>query len=201
MGIMQKIMRKIKITPGQQIALFFFIGVIGGTIYGNLAGKENILGGFTFSNIANIPNMSSISSISSVYSSLSSSNGVTSDKTMLFHIVFGQRLSETVLLWIVGMTAISIPCICLFSVGYGFVSGFFLAVCVMQKGVLGILFFWGMLMPQYLIYIPLWYHMALWAYQDSKKTHMTAMISAVLLIGVASVLESYLNPMIIKFIF
>ncbi|MDO4326418.1 MAG: hypothetical protein Q4E24_10365 [bacterium] len=167
---------KWKIGAGQQIALLFLVGVLGGTIYGNLAGQEISFGRFSFASL------------------LHAGNGA------VFQSVLGQRMAETLLLWVVGMTELAVPMVLLFVGLYGFLSGFLLTVCVVQKGIAGIVLFWAISLPQYLVYVPVWYQMALWGYRSDRRVHWSGIFFAVLLTVAACVLEAYLNPYLIKII-
>lgn len=167
-------MRKWKLGAKQQIALLFLAGVLGGTVYGNLAGQELSFGGFSFSSLLHA-----------------------GSKTVL-QSVLGQRIAETLLLWVVSMTELAIPVMLLFAALYGFLSGVLLTVCVIQKGMAGILFFWAMSLPQYLVYVPVWYQMALWGYQSDHHVHWHGVFFAVLLVAAACAAEAYLSPWLLQ---
>lgn len=163
--------------PKQQLALLFLVGVIAGSIYGNWVGGEMVLGELSFS--------------------LSLTAG---DKKELFHLVLGQRLAETLLLWGLGMSAVAIWAVCLLTAGCGFVLAFWMCACVMQKGTGGFFFFWGMLLPQYLLYLPLWYHMALSSYQSTKRMKGRTLVLALFLTAGASLAEAFWNPVLMSFL-
>lgn len=166
----------IRLGPEQQIVLLFLLGVIGGTVYGNLAEREMVSGGFSFLDIVDM------------------------DNRLLLHTVLGQRMAETFLLWIVGMTELSVFLVLFLAAGYGFVSGLILTVCVMGKGMTGILYFWGMTMPQYLVYVPVWYHMALWGYLKEGRVKWLGFVRALLLVFAAGIAEVFVNPWLMKFL-
>lgn len=176
MKMQKKIESSILARPEWQILFLFVIGITGGTIYGNLVGKEMLFAGL---------------SLSSVFQA---------DKKILFNTVFGQRMAETAILWLAGMTEISVVLVLLLVMGYGFLSGLLLTVCVVQKGVFGILLFWGMMLPQHLIYVPVWYQMSLWGYQKNHSSRWLGMISAVLMVFAGSLIESCLNPIVLGFL-
>lgn len=175
MKMHKKMDTKILTRPEWQILLLFVIGIAGGTIYGNLVGKEMLFAGLSLSFMFPI------------------------DKKILFHTVFGQRMAETAILWLAGITEISVVFVLLLVMGYGFLSGLLLTVCVLQKGIFGILLFWGMMLPQHLIYVPVWYQMSLWGYQQNHHSRWLGITSAVLMIFVGSLTESCLNPIVLGF--
>ncbi|MDO4295059.1 MAG: stage II sporulation protein M [bacterium] len=167
-----------RLAPKQQLLLLFLLGVLAGSVYGNWMGCESALGELSFS------------------VSLSAT-----EKKELFHLVLGQRLAESLLLWGLGMSAAAVWAVGLLVAGCGFVSAFWMCACVMQKGTMGFFFFWAMLLPQYLLYIPLWYHMALSSYQSTKRMRTRDLVLALLLTTVASVAEAFCNPVLMKLLF
>lgn len=148
--------------------------------------------------------------------SLSHMKYATVDGTALFYYVLKQRLGCILILAILATTYLGFVICCVVSLWYGVCVGAFLGAAVLRYGIKGMLLVFGGIFPQYLVYVPAMIAMLLWCrniyrmiYLDRtlgwegtrpfffpKSIIQLVLIAAVFLVG--CILESFLNPMILK---
>lgn len=119
----------------------------------------------------------------------------------LFWWILRQRSVELLFMWLVSLTVFAVPCYYMMTAGFGFSAGVILTVFTCQKGVLGILWYLASLFPHFLIYIPVWCVLARWAGERSKKPRVLALGALFLLILTGALMESIINPLLLKICF
>ncbi|WP_033166766.1 stage II sporulation protein M [Clostridium sp. KNHs205] len=76
------------------------------------------------------------------------------DYKLLLKYVYWDLFKNFILFWMVCVTSLGIPFICLCLVYIGFQGSFFISVILMEYHFKGLLLIFGYTFPQYLIYIP-----------------------------------------------
>lgn len=118
----------------------------------------------------------------------------------LFGAVLRQRLIEIFIAWLIGMTAYAVILYCLLTAGLGFSMGFIMSVITVQKGLMGLPFFFMTVMPQWLCYLPLWVLILYWGAQKGKRFRAAALIFILLFSVAGSALETWINPIFLKYV-
>lgn len=127
----------------------------------------------------------------------------------LFLYVFEERIKLALFIGILGITNIGIPVICCLFLWLGFSSGVLLSVAIMKFGLKGIAICLGGIFPHFLIYIPLILicsdkiiDMKISERTTFKKQKLTKyglfIIIGILIMTIGVLLESYVNPFILK---
>ncbi|MDW2798185.1 stage II sporulation protein M [Clostridium boliviensis] len=161
----------------------FFIGLMAGTVIAN----------FWYSSFEN----------EAVYylGLLDRSRSVSGQESIgLFAAVLRQRLIEIFIAWLIGMTAYAVILYCLLTAGLGFSMGFVMSVITVQKGLMGLPFFFMTVMPQWLCYLPLWVLILYWGVQKGKRFRSAALIFILLFSVAGSALETWINPIFVKYV-
>lgn len=161
----------------------FFIGLMAGTVIAN----------FWYSSFEN----------EAVYylGLLDRSRSVSGQESIgLFAAVVRQRLIEIFIAWLIGMTAYAVILYCLLTAGLGFSMGFVMSVITVQKGLMGLPFFFMTVMPQWLCYLPLWVLILYWGVQKGKRFRVAALIFILLFSVAGSALETWINPIFLKYV-
>lgn len=166
----------------QDILLCFFIaGVAAGTVMANLLSKEVISQGGYFGTV--FPN--------------AALSGWQADMEFLFYIG-RQRLLEMAFALLMAMTVYSFPCFCLMAAYYGFLPGIVLTILTCQKGLLGLPYYVVTIFPQCIVYLAVWYVLAMWACERSHKLRPASVLGLLVLVLVGILLEWFVNPYLIK---
>ncbi|MFT4106078.1 MAG: stage II sporulation protein M [Lacrimispora sp.] len=118
----------------------------------------------------------------------------------LFGQVFRQRAAEVWIAWLMGLTVYGAFLFCLLTAGMGFSMGFILSVITIQKGLMGLPVFLMSMMPQGLLYIPLWGILLFWGMQKERRFRIPAFLLLLALAALGSACEAWLNPVFLKFV-
>lgn len=118
----------------------------------------------------------------------------------LFRDIARQRIIEVLIAWLIGLTVYAVPCFCLLSAGFGLSAGVILSVMTGQKGLMGLPFFLVTMMPQALIYIPVWCMLLLWGIRRNGRLRLLALVLILALVAVGSACEVWLNPLFLELI-
>ena len=172
-----------KIRADDRYLVCFFIGLMAGTVIAN----------FWYSSFEN----------EAVYylGLLDRNTGAGGQESMgLFLEVLRQRLIQIFIAWLIGMTAYAVFLYCLFTAGLGFSMGFVMSVITVQKGLMGLPFFFMTVMPQWLCYLPLWTLLLYWGLQKGKRFRAAVLFFILLLSVFGSALETWINPVFLKFV-
>lgn len=133
------------------------------------------------------------------------------DGSQLFFYVFEERAQDFLILMLLGITNIGFIMVSLTTMWMGVCLGSFLSVCVMRMGIVGLGIGVVSMFPQGMIYI-LVYILAFWAIgkmeqskrslkNDTKKSlfvYFCITVLCFLLMVLGTLLESYVNPMLLK---
>lgn len=172
-----------KVRADDRYLVCFFIGLIAGTMIAN----------FWYSSFEN----------EAVYflGLLSSSKSVNGQNGIgLFGEVLRQRLIQIFVAWLMGMTAYAAVLYCFMTAGLGFSMGFVMSVITVQKGLMGLPFFFMTVMPQWLCYLPLWILLLYWGVQKGKRFRVAVLFFILLLCIMGSALETWINPVFLKYV-
>ncbi len=117
--------------------------------------------------------------------------------------ILKSRLTLITFLWLMGLTVIGTMTVLMFSLWAGFSMGLILTMAVVKLGMAGMLLCLISMFPQYLIYFPAFLYGLLHIYEMSQQkrwngTYVAAFGLMALLVIVGGVLESYVNPMLLK---
>ena len=121
----------------------------------------------------------------------------------LLGYILKSRFSVLLFLWLMGLTVIGTMTVLLFSLWAGFSLGMILTMAVVKLGMAGILLRVVSMVPQYLVYFPAFTFGLLRVYEmGQNKKPTTAYVLAFLvtagLVLVGGMLESYVNPVLLK---
>lgn len=172
-----------KVRADDRYLVCFFIGLIAGTMIAN----------FWYSSFEN----------EAVYylGLLSRSKSVNGQNGIgLFGEVLRQRLIQIFVAWLMGMTAYAAVLYCFMTAGLGFSMGFVMSVITVQKGLMGLPFFFMTVMPQWLCYLPLWILLLYWGVQKGKRFRVAVLFFILLLCIMGSALETWINPVFLKYV-
>ena len=117
----------------------------------------------------------------------------------LFSLVFRQRALEVLGAWLIGLTVLSGPGFALIAGYYGLSLSVILSITTMQKGIMGLPLFLATLLPQWLVYLPVFVVLAVWALSAVKKPRIAALLILLAAVALGSVLEVTVNPLVIGY--
>lgn len=128
----------------------------------------------------------------------------------LFFFVLQKRLVIVLLAGLSSLTFFYFPAVLLFCFYFGFVTGSLTALSTIRFGLFGILYYAGTLLPQSVLYIPMWIllsgycselHETLSGRQKGilKRLPVLGAVFCLLLGGV--LLESFVNPRLLQYLF
>lgn len=133
------------------------------------------------------------------------------DGSQLFFYVFEERVQKFLILALLGITNIGCIMISLTTMWMGVCLGSFLSICVMRMGIVGLGIGVVSLFPQYMIYVPVYIiaFLCIRKMEQSKKNmksggkktlfaYLGIMVLCLLLMVFGIILESYVNPMLLK---
>lgn len=133
------------------------------------------------------------------------------DGSQLFFYVCEERMQDFLILALLGITNIGGIMISLTTMWMGVCLGSFLSICVMRMGIVGLGIGVVSMFPQYMIYVPVYILVFLCIRKmeqskksmknDTKKTILVycgSMVLCLLLMLLGILLESYVNPMLLK---
>lgn len=138
------------------------------------------------------------------------------DWNHLFFFVLQRRLIPVLLAVFLSLTFFFSPATMLFCFYFGFTTGAMTAAATTQYGLLGIVFYSGTIFPQILLYAPMWFllvshcmktNQMLHHWQKGKKgiaalvQRIPAVVSIFVLLLAGVFLESYINPLFLKYLF
>ncbi|PXV95997.1 stage II sporulation protein M [Lachnotalea glycerini] len=186
------IILKTKIVHKKLFLILFMVSFLSGIVFTNVFGRAYILG---------VGLMGEYFLLNFQHTQINFSR--------LFIYVFKERIKLFLLIGILGITNIGIPVISLLFMWLGFSSGVLLSVAILKFGLKGILVCMGGIFPQFLIYIPV-----ILFYSDKiidkrfldKKTlrkqniieYILFLVIGIIIISIGVILESYINPFILK---
>ena len=131
------------------------------------------------------------------------------DTTELFIYIMGKRMKWIFLLWLVGFTAVGLPCTAVYVLWMGFSAGTLLGISVLKLGVHGLLFTAAALFPQALFYVPAWGFFLNGIYLKASgrarlgagnglARYILLLVGMCLFMTFGILLESSLNPWFVK---
>ena len=118
----------------------------------------------------------------------------------LFGQVLRQRMITIFIAWLFGMTAYAGFLYCFLTAGFGFSMGFVMSVITVQKGLMGLPFFFMTVMPQWCFYLPVWILLLYWGVQKQRRLKIAALLFILLLSVIGSASETWINPYFLKYI-
>lgn len=101
------------------------------------------------------------------------------------------RLSQAGLGWLTGLTVCSSGLFGILTMYLGMSLGASLSLLTMQKGLLSLVYFCSLLLPQGLFYGFVWYILAGWAAPGGKKLHLAGALSLMGIIAAGVYLEIF----------
>lgn len=166
--------------------LILYIGVIAGTFFANIFGRENINSWGLYNN-----------------DYLEMMTAVSFDYGQLFGYVTLERVKLFGLMLLCGLTYVSTLCMIGFMIVGGFEFGIMISMAVMQYGGVGVILVLISLFPQWIFYIAAVILMCRYYYSGGDKRSVkkekapaTALMLVLIVAGVCT--EVLLNPMLIK---
>ncbi|MGN0408617.1 MAG: hypothetical protein ACI4EJ_10175 [Bacteroides sp.] len=166
--------------------LILYVGVIAGTFFANIFGRENINSWGLYNN-----------------EYLEMMTAVSFDYRQLFGYVALERAKLFGLMLLCGLTSVSTVCMLGFMLLGGFEFGIMVSMAVMQYGGAGVILVLVSLFPQWIFYIAAVMLMCRYCYGAKEKKTVkkekapaTALMLVLIVAGVCT--EVLLNPMLIK---
>lgn len=166
------------ITKESRWLFVFFIGLLTGTFFFNLWGKDSLEEFVLYRGILKDKYTSTLFSYMT-----------------LFSYILWKRGKRLAILIALEFTMFEIPALLFYTIYYGFAAGIFLSGFVMQDGLQGIFSFFIWIFPHYIVYSILWWVLI----TKKEKWHFgkrCITIIGILLFGVC--LECFLNTMLIQ---
>lgn len=116
------------------------------------------------------------------------------ERLSLFGTVCRQRIIETLMAWLMGLTAYAVPCFCLLCFGAGLSIGLVLSVMTGQLGLMGLPFFVSSILPQALLYVPV-ACLFLWrSLRGGGGLKLAGLVPALLAVIAGSACEVWIGP-------
>ncbi|MEG2350268.1 MAG: stage II sporulation protein M [Hungatella sp.] len=175
-------MMKIRRNSYEDRLFFCFLGgILGGTVLANLLSGElrNQIGYFDALFLTETPL-------------------TWEEKQRLCGFVFRQRLLETALAWLIGLTVMAAPVFHLLTFCMGGSMAVLISVITFEKGVFGLPFYVATMLPQIVPYMVLFLVLASWAGETSHPIRPRASMLLLALVAMGAVFEVYLNPYFLK---
>lgn len=119
-------------------------------------------------------------------------------KKQLYLYVLRQREAEILLAWFLTLTVFSKPGFCCLGAAAGGISAITISVLTGQCGLMGAALYLATLLPQWLLYAPVWLVLAVWAEKEEKKIRLPAIGLLLLVIAAGAAAEVYWNPYFLK---
>lgn len=121
----------------------------------------------------------------------------------LLGYILKSRIPLLLFLWLMGLTVIGTMTVLLFTLWAGFSLGLILTMAILKLGIAGIILCLISMFPQYIIYFPAFSFGLLRIYEiaQTKRPTMAYVLAfgfTVLLILAGAILESYVNPLLLK---
>ncbi len=139
---------------------------------------------------------------------------MTIDKNALFWYVAGMRLKKVMVLAVFSTTYLGLVAVCVMTAGWGVTVGMFLSAAFLQYGAKGLLLVITSVFPQFLLYVPALFFLLKWCEQICRGIYFeknlrlagknALLVKLLQLLGIVAVtitgtvLESYVNPIIVK---
>lgn len=140
------------------------------------------------------------------------------DSKSLFLRLLGQRLGEAILLMLLSTTFLGLAAVWFYAFRYGLSLGLLLTVLLAEHGIRGLLLLVAGLLPQMLIYVPVWALLLALAERTCRRLyylngneglaglkrmgiHLSAQIGLLLfMLAVGCWLEAYVNPYLLRLV-
>lgn len=132
------------------------------------------------------------------------------DWNHLFFFVLQKRLALILLAGLSSLTFFYFPAVLTFYFYFGFIIGAMTALSTMRFGLFGILYYLGTLLPQIVLYVPMWLllvrscselHNVLGHRKSSLIKSLPALFVVLALLLGGVLLETYVNPRLLKYLF
>lgn len=118
-----------------------------------------------------------------------------------FIYIMRQRFWSMGLLLMVSLTTFAYPCLCAFSLYYGFCMAGMVVAATASQGILGVLFFFLSVMPHYILYVMAVLLMAYVICHSNyfhRRQKIQSVVMAFLLFMTGVFAEVYCNPILMK---
>lgn len=140
------------------------------------------------------------------------------DSKSLFLRLLGQRLGEAILLMLLSTTFLGLAAVWFYAFRYGLSLGLLLTVLLAEHGIRGLLLLVAGLLPQMLVYVPVWALLLALAERTCRRLyylngneglaglkrmgiHLSAQTGLLLfMLAVGCLLEAYVNPYLLRLV-
>lgn len=181
--------------------ILFIIGICGGILLANLV-KSELLSG---------------TELLGENALLQVRYAVIDSKSLFLHLL-GQRLGEAILLILLSTTFLGVAVVWFYTFRYGLYLGLLLTTLLYGHGIKGLLLLIAGLLPQILVYIPVWVLLLALAERTCRRLyylngneglaglkrigiHLSAQAGLLLFVlGVGCWLEAYVNPYLLRLV-
>lgn len=132
------------------------------------------------------------------------------DWSHLFFFIVRKRLLLVFLAALSSLTFFYSPAVLLFCFCFGFITGAMTALSTAQFGLFGILYYFGTIFPQIVLYIPMWLlimrcfgevHKLISNRQKGLFLHAPEFVVIFVLFFGGVLLEAYVNPRLLQYLF
>lgn len=182
------------VTGGKLFFLCFFLGILAGTVAGNLG----------FLQIREYREEGSESLEGQMFSAFGNAIAVNrpwreqAGSREKFFYIWKQRMGEGLMAWILGLTVCAAPLFWVLAVYMGFSLGWVVVCYTARLGVLGLYGFFLSCFPQWLFYLPAWYLFIWQGLNRPARVRVLPAFLALLLFGLGAGAESFLNPVFLQ---
>ncbi len=120
-----------------------------------------------------------------------------------FIYIARQRFWSMGLLILFSFTTFAYPCLCAFSLYYGFCIAGAVVITTASNGMMGFLFFFLSLMPHYMLYIAAVLMIAYticYSHSMMENRKIQRIVVSIIFFGIGMILEVYCNPILLKYL-
>lgn len=172
---------KLLVTYQDRLLIFFVAGILGGTIIANLLSGDI---------------KQQIGYFDTLF--LSEQALTMEEKKQMWYYVLRQRSLEMLGAWLLSLTVFSAAGFYSLAALVGGSIGVVLSVITVQKGLMGLIFYLGTILPHGLFYIPIWLILASWAGEDKHPVRIPAILLLTVLLVMGTAGEAWLSPIIVS---
>lgn len=124
----------------------------------------------------------------------------TSRQMLLFFQVWLQRAGMAGMMWLAGMTPLALPAAWGFCFLLGMEQALLMAGFTGWGGIWGLPVFGATLLPQTLLYLPVFLILLSWSFARAKRIRIAGFLLLLLVLGMGAALEVWISPGLVRFL-
>ncbi len=187
---------------GVILVVCFFLGILAGTLTGNLGMHPGLLSAEGVG-LEEMERLEKRKEFFQEFGNLVVQNQpwrLSAGNWEKFLYLCGHRLKEGGLLWLLGLTVCALPCFCALAGYAGFSMSWIITCYTAQLGLLGLPGFFASCLPQWLLYGPAWYLFLHLGLERPARLRMLPALLALTLMVLGAGAEAFMNPALLAFL-